>query len=227
MDAKGRTRAVLYIRASTNEQAEHGFSIPEQRRDLLSHAERQGWAVVDVIVDEGHSGAVGIRPGLDRVMELAEAGEIDAVLAKKRNRLFRDRYLRMGYERSLLQYGVRLVALDDAGHRMADAVMDEFSDWFRDEVRSNTIAGRMQKAREGKLVGSHTPIFGFRFVRDGQGSIVGYEVDEQQMAVVRLVMEAVAGKGTGNGARLMLERGNVPAPRGGSLWTISTIRRMV
>ncbi len=227
MDASSRTKAVLYIRVSTNEQAEHGFSIPEQRRDLLSHAERQGWAVVDVIVDEGHSGAVGIRPGLDRVMELAEAGEIDAVLAKKRNRLFRDRYLRMGYERSLLQYGVRLMALDDAGHRMADAVMDEFSDWFRDEVRKNTAAGRMQKAREGKLVGSHAPIFGFRFVRDGQGSIVAYEVDEEKMALVRLVMEAVAGKGTVNGARLMLERGNVPAPRGGFAWTITTIRRMI
>src|SRR5215204_503915 len=57
----------------------------------------------------GHSGALCVRPVLDRIMELAEAGVIEAVLAKRRARLFRDRYLRMGYERSLLEYGVRLV----------------------------------------------------------------------------------------------------------------------
>ncbi len=221
------TRAVLYVRVSTDEQVEHGFSIPEQKRDLLAHADREGWQVVDVIVDEGHSGAVGIRPGLDYVMELADADAIDVVLAKKRNRLFRDRYIRMGYERALKERGVRLMALDDTGHRVADAMMDEFADWFREEVRQNTAAGRMQKAREGKLIGSHTPIFGFRFVRDAHGSIVGYGVDEENMNIVRTVIATVAEKGTVNGTRLALQRGNVPAPRGGFSWTITTIRRMV
>ncbi len=221
------TRAILYVRVSTDEQVEHGFSIPEQKRDLIAHAEREGWQIVDVIKDEGHSGAVGVRPGLDRVMEYADAGAIDVVLAKKRNRLFRDRYIRMGYERALEKRGVRLMALDDTGHEFADAVMDEFADWYRKEVRQNTITGRMGKARQGKLVGSHTPIFGFRFVRDAQGSIVGYEIDEENMSIVRTVMEAVAEIGTVNGARTLLEHGNVPTPRGGFAWTLSTIRRMV
>ncbi len=221
------TRAVLYVRVSTDEQVEHGFSIPEQKRDLLAHAEREGWSVVDVIVDEGHSGAVRVRPGLDRIMELADAGAIDVVIAKKRDRLFRSRYHRMGYEQDLKEHGVLLMALDDVRHSFADAMMDEFADYFREQVKQNTAAGRMQKAREGKLIGSHTPIFGFRFVRDGQGSIVGYEVDEENMNVVRTVIAAVAEKGTVNGARLALERGNVPAPRGGFAWTITTIRRIV
>jgi hypothetical protein len=34
-------------------------------------------------------GADPHRPGLRRVMELAESGAVDVVLAKKRNRLFR------------------------------------------------------------------------------------------------------------------------------------------
>src|SRR5215218_1951895 len=138
------TRAALYVRVSTDEQVESGYSIPDQKRDMLAYAEQQGWSVVEVIVDEGHSGAVGVRPGLDRIMALAEAGKIDVVLAKKRNRLFRDRYIRMGYERALLEHNVRLVALDDAGHRLADAVMDEFGDWFREEVTKNTVAGRLE-----------------------------------------------------------------------------------
>ncbi len=225
--AETRIRAILYVRVSTDEQVEHGFSIPEQKRDLFAHAKREGWSIVDVIVDEGQSGAVGIRPGLDRIMALADAGAINVVLAKKRNRLFRDRYIRMGYERALKERGVRLMALDDTGHRVADAMMDEFADWFREEVRQNTSAGRMQKAREGKLIGSHTPIFGFRFVRNAHGTIVGYEVDEENMLIVRTVIAAVAEKGTVNGARVMLERANVPAPRGGFAWSITTIRRTV
>lgn len=221
------TRAVLYVRVSTDEQVESGFSIPEQQRELLAHAEAQGWAVVDVIVDEGHSGAVGVRPGLDRIMQLAEAGEIDLVLAKKRNRLFRDRYIRMGYERALLEHGVRLLALDDAGHRLADAVMDEFGDYFREEVRLNTIAGKMEKARQGKVVGANAPVFGFRFVKDERRTIVGYEVDEARMAIVRKVIETVARTGTINATKRLLEREDVPTTRGTPVWREVTIRRMV
>lgn len=51
--------------------------------------------MVEEAVDDGHSGADPHRPGLRRVMELAESGAIDVVLAKKRNRLFRSRLYRL------------------------------------------------------------------------------------------------------------------------------------
>ena len=71
-------RVCLYIRVSTEEQAKSGFSLPEQRRTLTEHAERQGWEVVEVVEDPGDSGADPNRPGLLRILELAEAGRIDA-----------------------------------------------------------------------------------------------------------------------------------------------------
>jgi site-specific DNA recombinase len=168
-----------------------------------------------------------VRPGLDRIMELAEAGKIDMVLAKRRARLFRDRYLRMGYERSLLEHGVRLLALDDGGHRLADAVMDEFGDWWRDQIRDATASGRMEKARQGHIVGSSSPLFGFRFVRDEHRRVVGYEVDPADMEVVRRVIEAVGAEGTVYGAKRTLEAEGVPSPSGSFAWRESTIRRIV
>jgi site-specific DNA recombinase len=216
-------RVSLYIRVSTDEQAEHGYSVPEQRRELLAHAEREGMEVVEVVVDEGYSGAVGVRPGLDRITKLAEAGEIDVVLAKKRNRLFRDRYIRIGYERSMREYGVRLVALDDAGHRFADAVMDEFSDWYREEVAKNTVAGRMEKARQGKLIATHTPIFGFDYTPDREGFVVVPE----SMAVVERVIRSVAVGESLHGVKRQLENSGVPAPAGGRLWGVKTVREIV
>jgi site-specific DNA recombinase len=219
----GVKRVALYLRVSTDEQAEHGYSIPEQRRELMAHAEHEGWRVVDVIEDDGYSGAVGVRPGLDRITTLAEAGEIDLVLAKKRNRFFRDRYIRMGYDRSLREYGVTLVALDDAGHRFADAMMDEFSDWYREEVAANTRAGRMQKAREGKLIASPRPTYGFEFTPDGEG----YVVVPRKMAVVGQIMESIASGASIRGTKKILEREGVPAPMGGPLWSESAVSGIV
>src|SRR5215207_8442896 len=65
-------RAVLYARVSTDEQAEKGYSISDQLRSLREHAARDGYNVVDAIVDDGYSGADLNRPGLRRIMELAE-----------------------------------------------------------------------------------------------------------------------------------------------------------
>jgi site-specific DNA recombinase len=220
----GAVRVALYIRVSTDEQAERGYSIPEQRRELLAHAEREGWRVVDTVVDDGYSGAVGVRPGLDRITTLAETRQIDAVLAKKRNRFFRDRYLRMGYEKQMREYGVCLVALDDTGNRFGDAISDEFSDYYRDEMMKNMYAGKMEKARQGKLIRSHTPIYGFEYTPDGSA----YAVVPEEMAVVRRVMESIAHGETVFGTKRLLERDGVPTPSGASpYWSTASIRTMV
>lgn len=79
------TRAVLYTRVSTDEQAQRGYSIPDQLRELREYAGRVGLEVVGEVVDDGYSGTSPDRPGLHRIMELAEAGEADVVLALKRN----------------------------------------------------------------------------------------------------------------------------------------------
>jgi site-specific DNA recombinase len=72
-NGNGPKRAILYARVSTDEQAKMGYSIPEQLRELRAYAAREGYRVVEEAVDDGHSGADPHRPGLRRVMELAEA----------------------------------------------------------------------------------------------------------------------------------------------------------
>jgi site-specific DNA recombinase len=94
-------RVVLYCRVSSEEQATSGYSIAEQIHTLREHASRQGLEVLQEVSREGYSDADPDRPGLLRVMELAEAGEIDAVLAVKREPLFRSRLYRLRTSRSL------------------------------------------------------------------------------------------------------------------------------
>ncbi len=85
--------------------------------------------VVPPIVDDGYSGASPNRPGLSRVIELAEAGEIDLAIATKRDRWFRSRLYRLMLDEDMEEYGCRLVALNDTNNQIGDGVQDEFAEW--------------------------------------------------------------------------------------------------
>jgi site-specific DNA recombinase len=177
-------RAILFARVSTNEQAKSGFSIPGQLRELRVYAERESLNVVEEIVDDGYSGSNPDRPGLRRVLELAEAGEVDVVAAWKRNRLFRSRLHRLLWEKDLKRMGVSLVALDDTGHRIADGMLDDFSEWEREEISRRTLDGKREKARAGMVIGGHPVRYGFEYAygldHKGRERVVGYKKQTRQ-----------------------------------------------
>ena len=84
-------RAILYARVSTDEQAKKGYSIPDQLGTLRAYAAGRGYVVVEECVDDGWSGADPDRPGLRRIIDLAQTGTVEVVVAMKRDRFFRSR----------------------------------------------------------------------------------------------------------------------------------------
>lgn len=86
------TRAALYIRVSTEEQAQHGFSLAEQRHDLEAYARYHHYAIVDVYADEGNTArkALAHRKQLQRLLVDVQAGRIDVILLKCLDRWFRN-----------------------------------------------------------------------------------------------------------------------------------------
>jgi len=44
-------RAALYIRVSTLEQAQEGYSVGEQRERLIAYCKAQDWLIADIYVD--------------------------------------------------------------------------------------------------------------------------------------------------------------------------------
>jgi site-specific DNA recombinase len=219
----GQKRAILYARVSTDEQAKAGYSIPEQLRELRAYAVREGYRVVEEAVDDGHSGADPHRPGLRRVMELAEAGAVDVVLAKKRNRLFRSRLYRLLWDQDLGDLGVKLIALDDTGNRFGDAMQDEFSEWEREEIVKRTQDGLLEKCRSGLIIKRKRAAYGFRQSSDGNAM----EVSGPEMMVVRRIIRAVAEGVSVRSMRISLERDGIPAPSGIGRWNHTTIRNII
>lgn len=81
--------AAIYCRISSD-PGESRLGVERQEADCRALAERKGWPVADVLVDNDLSAASGKpRPQYQRLLAAIEAGEIDAVVAWDLDRLHR------------------------------------------------------------------------------------------------------------------------------------------
>lgn len=222
-EIENKTRVALYIRVSTDEQAKSGYSLADQKRELSQHAKRQGWQVVEVLQDDGYSGASRNRPGLSRVIELADAGEIDAAVATKRDRWFRSRLYRLMMDEDLAEMGVRLIALNDTGNRIGDGVQDDFAEWEREIITGRMLSGRMQRARSGKVIPGNAPPYGYCYSADR----TTYETEPQTMANVQRVFALVADGQSLRSVKRRFEAEGVLSPSGREQWSPYMVRRVV
>ena len=79
----------IYIRVSTREQAEEGYSIGAQKDRLISYCHAQGWEDYRIYVDEGVSAKDMKRPQLLQLMEDIKAGKINLILVYRLDRFTR------------------------------------------------------------------------------------------------------------------------------------------
>ena len=86
------TRAIIYARVSSAEQAASGLGIEAQTHRCRAYCESQGWTVADTLTDNGMSGgkAPNKRPAMRRALQVLDAGEADVLVVAKLDRLGRD-----------------------------------------------------------------------------------------------------------------------------------------
>src|SRR5271169_1671344 len=77
MNQKGKVQtAVLYIRVSTRKQAEKGYSLEEQDRDLREYCGRQRWEIDHVFIEKGESARTDDRPEFQRMLEFCKKNRV-------------------------------------------------------------------------------------------------------------------------------------------------------
>lgn len=82
-------RAGLYCRIS-RDKVGAGLGVERQEQDCRALAEREGWEVTDLYVDNDISASTGrLRPQYERLLDDLKAGRIDAVVAWHPDRLHR------------------------------------------------------------------------------------------------------------------------------------------
>lgn len=231
MKGEGMSKtAIIYARVSTAAQSgEDRYSIPQQLQALREYCEREGYEVLAEITDAGHSGASLARPGLDQVRDLVAAGGVSLVLAQDADRITRDPGHRAFLDDELADSGCTLRALDDWGDDSHEGELLKFvkgwqSKGERLKFAERSRRGRVQKARQGKLVKTHTPHFGFAYTEDGDA----YVVNEEAMRGVYRIFELVGEERlTLYSAKRRLEAEGFPTPSGGTRWSQKTIRDVI
>ncbi len=84
------TRVAIYVRVSTDEQRDNGYSIDSQIRMLKEYCEKKEYSIIDVYNDAGYSGKNLNRPAMQRLIQDIEKGKIDKLVAIKTDRLTRE-----------------------------------------------------------------------------------------------------------------------------------------
>ena len=210
----------LYERVSTTRQAEEGYSLGGQLHELRERMELEGRRVVAEVADPGEKRWMHQRPGLERIKDLAAAGEIDEVWSWAWDRYGQSPVPEV-LSIELAEHGVVLRSLDDGGEGLGGEILRAVGGVLSREDQRNRVRkaemGKRSKVRKGQVLGSAPkPRYGFRYVRNDKGRVVGYEVRSEEMAIVRRVFEMLDDGQSIYAVQATLENEGVEAPRGAS-----------
>ena len=222
--------AAIYARVSSDKQREEG-TIASQTAALIGFARSHGYQVPTewVFEDEGYSGASLVRPGLERVRDLAAEGQIEAVLVYAPDRLSRKYAYQILLIEELARHGVDTVFVKAPQTATAeDQLLVQFqgmiAEYERAQILERSRRGKRHRARQGQVnVLSGAP-YGYRYVRKSDDAAARYEIIHAEADIVRVVYNQYVGTGMSIGAitRQLNERG-VPTRKQISRWERTTV----
>jgi DNA invertase Pin-like site-specific DNA recombinase len=211
-------RAALYARYSSDRQRE--ASIEDQLRLCRERAAREGWQVADSYSDRSVSGASLIRPGIQALMEDAQARRFDVVLAESLDRISRDQEDIAGVYKRLSFAGVRILTLSEGEiselhvglkGTMGALYLKDLADRTRRGLRGRVEAGRSGGGR----------CYGYEVVQAGDER-GGRRIDPVEAEIVRRIFRDHAAGVSPRRIAAALNETGVPGP-GGRAWGASTI----
>ncbi len=224
----------IYARVSSDKQREEN-TIASQTAALIAFAREQQFEVPPewVFEDDGFSGASLIRPGLERVRDLAAEGLIQAILVYAPDRLSRRYAHQVLLIEEFARAGVEtLFARAPRGSTPEDELLVQFqgmiAEYERAQILERSRRGKRHRARQGEVSVLSGAPFGYHFIRKTDHSAAYYEIDEEQARVVRRVFElySVGGLSIGAIARLLNEKA-IPTCKRRGRWERSTVWGML
>ena len=203
---KRRKIIAIYCRVSTDEQAEFGYSIDEQKRLLEEWCKANDYIIYKCYSDRGISGKnIKDRPALKELLSDAKEGKFDMVISWKINRVSRK-----------LEDVLKIVSLleknnitfksysepfetDTPAGRMQFQMMALIGEFERGTIAQNVKMGMIAKAKSGNWCGGR--VLGYDLVpnnspeeeKKGKNKL---EINEKEAEIVRFIFnEYSKGKG--------------------------------
>lgn len=186
-------KVAIYVRVSTTNQAEEGYSIDEQKDKLKSYCEIKDWNVYKVYTDGGFSGSNTERPALEKLIKDAKNKKFDTVLVYKLDRLSRSQkdtlYL---IEEIFIKNGIEFLSLQENfdtstpfGKAMI-GLLAVFAQLEREQIKERMQLGKLGRAKSGKSMMWARTSYGYDYHRD-TGAMT---INELEAIAIRDIFES-------------------------------------
>jgi len=166
---------------------------------------------------------------MDRVRDLVAAGGVSVVLAQDRDRFTREPAYHYLLRQEFEERGTKLRSLNDRGDDtpegdLTDGVLDQLAKYERAKFVERSRRGKLRGAREGKVLPTYRPNFGFAYNADR----TNYVVVPEEMRLVKRIFRMVGAEGaTQHSVKSTFEREGIPSPEGKAYWGKHFIRNCI
>lgn len=198
------TRAVLYARVSSEEQAEKDLSIPSQLKSLRKHCSHEGWEIIREFTDPGISARTTNRPGFMEMVSLArrKPRPFEIILVWKFSRFARNQEDSVVYKSLLAKLGIRVISLnektdDSPTGRLLESMIEAMDEFYSRNLAQDTKRGMKEAAQRGFFYGGYVP-FGYKIikVKDGGNDRSKLDIDPINAPTVKRIFQLfLAGHG--------------------------------
>lgn len=187
---KEKTKVYIYTRVSTAVQVD-GYSLDAQKSRMKAYAEFNDFEIVGEYEDAGKSGkSIEGRLEFNRMMEDIKSGKdgVSYVLVFKLSRFGRNAADVLSTLQVMQDFDVNLICVEDGIDSSKDAgklmisVLSAVAEIERENIRVQTMEGRIQKAREGKWNGGFAP-YGYKLEK---GMLY---INEEEAEAIRIIFD--------------------------------------
>ena len=188
--AKEKIKVYTYTRVSTAMQID-GYSLDAQKSRMKAYAEFNDYEIVHEYEDAGKSGkSIEGRIQFNQMLEDIKTGKdgVSYVLVFKLSRFGRNAADVLSTLQVMQDFGVNLICVEDGIDSSKDAgklmisVLSAVAEIERENIRVQTMEGRIQKAREGKWNGGFPP-YGYKLEK-------GYlYINEEEAEAIRIIFD--------------------------------------
>jgi len=220
----------LYLRVSTDNQADHGVSLPAQQSRLLAYIKAQNWNLYKIYTDDGYSGKNLERPAITQLLKDTKQKKFNHVAVIKLDRLSRSQKDALYLIEDIFN------ANDVTFHSVSEAfdtstpfgkaslgMLSVFAQLEREMIVDRIIIAKKECAKQGRYLGGFVP-YGYTY--DNQ--LKKYVLDPITAPTVRLIFESYnTGQFSLGGIAEMLETKKIPTHKGGKYWDKTTVKQIL
>jgi DNA invertase Pin-like site-specific DNA recombinase len=186
------SKAVAYVRVSTDQQAEKGLSLPAQLEHCQKYAREHGLTIAKVFQDEGETATSSNRPEFLEMIDYARTNaDVSAVIVYDTSRFARNREDAVVFKRMLEKRGVKVhyaaqMISDDPEGKFLEGILEVMDEHYSRVLARVVRRGMIESAKRGNWMGGAP--YGYKIVRDKEGKRK-LEIDPSHAEAVRLTFE--------------------------------------